>query len=120
MAVTGVNAPGWSYAATANGQGAAGANRVDKLAFLRLIVAQLRNQNPLDPIDNAQFLTQLAQFDALEQMQLSNERLASLLQSQIKSGDELSRAGATLQEMLAVLRQMLAYQQGRTAASAVP
>jgi len=36
--------------------------------FLQLLVAQLKNQNPLNPADGLQFVTQLAQFSQLEQM----------------------------------------------------
>jgi flagellar basal-body rod modification protein FlgD len=36
--------------------------------FLKLLVAQLRNQDPLNPADGTQFLTQLAQFSQLEQL----------------------------------------------------
>ncbi len=117
MAVTGVNAPGWTYAGNGADQTARG-DRVDKLAFLRLIVAQLRNQNPLDPVDNAEFLTQLAQFNTLEQMQLMNERLGSLLQAQMSAGEKLGEMGATLNQMLDALRQLLAYQQGQGAPAA--
>jgi flagellar basal-body rod modification protein FlgD len=35
--------------------------------FLKLFVAQLKNQNPLQPQDGAQFVAQLAQFSSLEQ-----------------------------------------------------
>ena len=35
--------------------------------FLQLLVAQLQNQDPLNPADGTQFLTQLAQFSQLEQ-----------------------------------------------------
>ncbi len=35
--------------------------------FLKLLVAQLQNQNPLEPSDPIQFVTQLAQFTSLEQ-----------------------------------------------------
>ena len=35
--------------------------------FLQLLVAQIKNQNPLNPADGTQFLTQLAQFSQLEQ-----------------------------------------------------
>jgi flagellar basal-body rod modification protein FlgD len=38
-----------------------------KDAFLQLLVAQIKNQNPLNPADGAQFLSQLAQFSQLEQ-----------------------------------------------------
>jgi flagellar basal-body rod modification protein FlgD len=41
---------------------------VNKEAFLQLLVAQIKHQNPLDPADGAQFLSQLAQFSELEQM----------------------------------------------------
>lgn len=37
--------------------------------FLRLMVEQMRNQNPLDPQDNGEFITQIAQFDTLSAMQ---------------------------------------------------
>ena len=39
----------------------------DKTTFLRLLVTQLKNQNPLNPSDGVEFVTQLAQFTALEQ-----------------------------------------------------
>ncbi len=37
-----------------------------KAAFLKLLVAQLENQNPMDPMDNGAFVAQLAQFSSLE------------------------------------------------------
>lgn len=37
--------------------------------FLRLLIAQLRQQDPLQPINDREFIAQLAQFSALEQMQ---------------------------------------------------
>jgi len=36
--------------------------------FLQLLVAQLKEQDPLNPMDGAQFVTQLAQFSSLEQL----------------------------------------------------
>ena len=36
--------------------------------FLKLLVAQLQNQDPLQPADSMQFVTQLAQFSQLEQV----------------------------------------------------
>ncbi len=48
---------------------AAPANQLaDKAAFLKLLVAQIRNQDPLNPADGVEFLTQLAQFSQLEQL----------------------------------------------------
>jgi flagellar basal-body rod modification protein FlgD len=39
-----------------------------KTQFLKLLVAQLKGQNPLDPKDGAEFVTQLAQFSSLEEL----------------------------------------------------
>lgn len=36
--------------------------------FLKLLVAQIKNQDPLSPTDGVQFLSQLAQFSELEQL----------------------------------------------------
>lgn len=46
---------------------AATSGGVDKNMFLQLLVAQLRNQDPLNPSDGTQFVAQLAQFQQLEQ-----------------------------------------------------
>jgi len=40
-----------------------------KDAFMQLLVAQMTNQNPLEPMENTEFIAQLAQFSSLEQMQ---------------------------------------------------
>lgn len=47
-------------------------------AFLQLLVLQLQNQDPLDPIGNEQMLAQLAQFSALEQMNTLNDNFNTL------------------------------------------
>ena len=45
-----------------------------KNTFLQLLVAQIRNQDPLKPADGVEFLSQLAQFSSLEQsIQLKDE-----------------------------------------------
>lgn len=51
---------------------------INKEAFLQLLVAQLRNQNPLDPADGIQFLTQLAQFTELEQTMAMRQDLDAI------------------------------------------
>lgn len=40
----------------------------NKETFLQLLVAQIKNQDPLKPMDGVQFLSQLAQFSELEQL----------------------------------------------------
>jgi flagellar basal-body rod modification protein FlgD len=44
-------------------------NDLGRSAFLTLFTAQLQNQNPLDPMQNEAFVSQLAQFSSLESMQ---------------------------------------------------
>jgi len=47
-------------------------NQLGKDDFLQILVAQLSNQNPMEPADDTAFITQLAQFSVLEQMQALN------------------------------------------------
>ncbi len=48
---------------------------LDKDAFLRLMLAQLQNQDPLEPLDGTDYSAQLAQFSSLEQMTNINNTL---------------------------------------------
>ncbi|MFY9227572.1 MAG: flagellar hook capping FlgD N-terminal domain-containing protein [Blastocatellia bacterium] len=51
----------------------------DQETFLKLLVAQLKNQDPLAPQDGTQFVAQLAQFSSLDQLININQQLAELL-----------------------------------------
>jgi flagellar basal-body rod modification protein FlgD len=63
--------------------GAGGSKALGQEAFLKLLVAQLQNQDPLNPQENYEFVAQLAQFSSLEQSIGINERLDALaLQNQ--------------------------------------
>jgi flagellar basal-body rod modification protein FlgD len=50
-------------------------------AFLRLLVEQLKNQDPTEPMDSAQYLGQLASFSSVEQGIKTNNKLDSLMTS---------------------------------------
>ena len=50
--------------------------------FLEVLLAQLSYQDPLDPLDNKDFIAQLAQFAALEQDRQVNDKLDTLLRFQ--------------------------------------
>jgi flagellar basal-body rod modification protein FlgD len=50
----------------------------DKETFLKLLVTQIQNQDPLNPTDSTQFVTQLAQFSELEQMTNVNTNLQAI------------------------------------------
>lgn len=47
--------------------------------FLRILTSQLSNQDPLKPLDNQEFVTQVAQFSTLEQSRQLNEKIEQLL-----------------------------------------
>lgn len=47
--------------------------------FLKILLAQLQYQDPLKPLDNQQFLAQLAQFSSLAQTSQLNDRVDTLL-----------------------------------------
>jgi len=74
MAVTAVN-PGATYQQEPQ-KIRAGANTLGKDAFLKLLVAQLRFQDPLNAMKDTEFIAQMAQFSALEQMGSLNRGMA--------------------------------------------
>ena len=51
---------------------------VTKNMFLQLLVAQLKNQDPLNPSDPAQFMSQLAQFQQLEQSMNTGQDITAI------------------------------------------
>jgi flagellar basal-body rod modification protein FlgD len=53
---------------------------VSQEAFLKILLAQLRFQDPLKPMDNQQFLAQLAQFSAIEINRQQSDKIDTLLQ----------------------------------------
>ena len=62
--------PDWKPWNTTSG---APSNELDKNAFLQLLITQMKYQDPLNPMDDKDFLGQMAQFTALEQMQNLNK-----------------------------------------------
>jgi len=52
----------------------------DFTTFLKLLTAQLRNQDPLKPLDSTEFVAQLANFSSVEQQVKTNDALATIQQ----------------------------------------
>ncbi len=68
----------------ASKSGAAGASSIEEMGsdqFLQLMVAQLQNQDPTKPMDNMQFMSELAQFGTVSGIQELNDSFAGLASS---------------------------------------
>lgn len=85
---------------------ASSGNDIGQDAFLQLLITQMRYQDPLSPMENEEFIAQLAQFSSLEQMQQLNSNFESMLaynQSEANSaatsliGREVRAAGNEIQ-----------------------
>ncbi len=57
-------------------------NTVDYNTFLQLLIAQMKNQDPTNPMDTAQYMSQFAQLSTVEQAMQTNAKLDALLSSQ--------------------------------------
>jgi flagellar basal-body rod modification protein FlgD len=95
-----------STANAGDAQSSAPGNILGKDDFLNMLIAQLQNQDPLNPADGTEFTAQLAQFSSLEQLSNINDSLknmeefqASLTHSQAVSyiGKEITASGNGLQ-----------------------
>ena len=60
--------------------GVAATAPVNETMFLQLLVAQLQNQDPMNPTDSTTFVTQLAQFQQLEQSINSGQDISAIRQ----------------------------------------
>lgn len=65
-----------------------------KMQFMNLLVEQLKNQNPLEPMDNQDMAAQLAQFTQLELTEESNQNISTMTEA--VSGINSSFQGAML------------------------
>ncbi len=50
-----------------------------QMDYMKLLIVQLQNQNPLEPLDNNEMASQLAQFSQLQQLESMNESFAKVL-----------------------------------------
>ncbi len=77
MAVSGVNGVGTN--STNKTAETPAANSLDYNAFLQLLLAQMKNQDPTEPMDSTAYMGQLASFSNVEQGMKMNTKLDSLM-----------------------------------------
>lgn len=59
-----------------------GESNLGKDEFIKILIAQLQNQDPLNPMDDREFIAQMAQFSSLEQMMNMSKTLEKFVESQ--------------------------------------
>ena len=69
-----------------------------QMDYMKLLVTELQNQNPLEPMDNNQMASQLAQFSQLQQLEGMNSNFASVL-----AVNELAYAGTLIGKQVSFL-----------------
>ncbi len=92
--------------------GATSANAI-RGDYLNLLITQLRNQNPLDPMDNDQMAAQLAQLSQLEQL----ENMNSTLMGQSSKFDLLLKAQNAEQATQMIGKEVAFFPEGSTMAA---
>ncbi len=60
----------------------AGMDGIGEDAFMQLLLAQLKNQDPLKPMDDTEFISQMAQFNSLNELMSINKVLGELMTAQ--------------------------------------
>ena len=71
-------------------------NGLGKDSFLKLLVTQLKHQDPTKPMEDKEFISQMAQFSSLEQMSNLNKEMKNLVQS-AKSAEAYSILGREIE-----------------------
>lgn len=73
-------------ATSSNASADPAAQLANEQTFLQLLVAQIKNQDPLNPADSIQFVTQLAQFSQVEQMLAVRQDTDAILKQMTPAG----------------------------------
>lgn len=91
-------------------------------AFMKILIAQLRNQNPLEPMKDAEFIAQMAQFTSLEQLTSLNKTMTNYTEKMSGSsmadyaemiGKEISWKNADTNALESGIVQSIIHEEGK-------
>lgn len=91
---------------------------LDRDAFLKILITQLRYQDPMNPMEDKEFIAQMAQFSSLEQMQQMNQSLNTFLegnfiyQASALIGKEVAVKAGEGEETLGVVKEISFTEEG--------
>jgi flagellar basal-body rod modification protein FlgD len=71
-------------------------NELGKDDFLKILISQLQNQDPTNPMEDKEFISQMAQFSSLEQMSNMNEAFSNMA-TQMNASSAMNFLGKTVQ-----------------------
>jgi len=80
---------------------------LDREAFLKMLVAQLSNQDPMNPQEGHEFAAQLAQFSTVEQLQSLNKQFAEQMQLMSSLGEDVGNSMASQGEEMTAMRNTM-------------
>jgi flagellar basal-body rod modification protein FlgD len=110
-AIAAASASGASTSATPNGSAALNSLSANFGDFLKLLMTQLKNQDPSSPLDPNQFTTELVQFSSVEQQINTNTSLTKLIQ--LTQAGEVMQASAMNGKRVTVTSDHVPLQNGK-------
>ncbi|ASA96198.1 MULTISPECIES: FlgD family protein [Anoxybacillus] len=82
-----------------------GKSSLGKDDFLKILIAQLQHQDPLNPMEDREFISQMANFSSLEQMVNMSNMMSKFIESQTSTSEKL---GSTLDALQKLMQQQSA------------
>ena len=96
---------------TSNNNAKKSTSELNKDTFIKLLVTQMQNQDPLSPMEDREFIAQMAQFSSLEQMQNLNTGMtdsqAKIMEHIRQMNNNLVKSQTNIIEMLEKINKTL-------------
>ncbi|KIQ95253.1 Basal-body rod modification protein flgD [Anoxybacillus thermarum] len=77
-----------------------GKSSLGKDDFLKILIAQLQHQDPLNPMEDREFISQMANFSSLEQMVNMSNMMGKFIESQTSTSEKLASTLDALQKLM--------------------